>query len=172
MCTVPIIPAPEILNAQAHPESVNGRLANHLLAEKEAIMSEWLQRVASDAGIPSEKLTNSQLRDHLPQIFDDLTETLRRYNDGAVAAKSARDAETHGAVRWQEGYNVAELLREIKHLRTILIHHLSLFEETNEEFGRTSRLFVTSTLHNFLDDIGIGATAQYLEEAIQARPPD
>jgi hypothetical protein len=101
-----------------------------------------------------------------------LTETLRRYGSPPVAEQAEKDAETHGAVRWQQGYDVAELLREIKHLRSILIYHLSIFEETNEEFGVASRLFVSSTIHQFLDDIGIGATTQFLEEAIRAQPHD
>lgn len=169
MDAMPEIPFAVGPQQQAHPESVNARLANSLLAEKEAIITEWLARVESDSSIPSEAMTTSQLRDHLPQIFDGLTETLRRYGSDPVAEKAEKDAETHGALRWQQGYNVAELLREIKHFRTILIYHLSIFEETNEEFGMAARLFVTSTLHGFLDDIGIGATAQFLAEAIEAR---
>ncbi len=167
--TMPEIPPTASPNTQAHPDSVNGRLADSLLAQKEAIISEWLQRVHTDPAIPSEALTTSQLRDHLPQLLDGLTETLRRYGSDPVAEKAEKDAETHGAVRWQQGYDVAELLREIKHLRAILIYHLNVFEATNEEFGMAARLFVTSTLHSFLDEIGIGATAQFLAEAIRAR---
>ena len=132
-------------------------------------MNEWLERVRNDPAIPTGTLTTAALKDHLPQLFNDLTETLRRYGSEPVAEQSEKDAETHGAVRWQQGYDVAELLREIKHLRAILIYHLSVFEETNQEFGMGARLFVASTLHRFLDELGIDATTQFLNEAIQER---
>lgn len=172
MLTPPQTPPSASPPEQAHPDSVNGRLADSLMSQKEDILSEWLQRVRADPAIPSETLTTSQLKDHLPQLFDDLTETLRRYGSAPVAEQAEEDAETHGAVRWQQGYDIAELLREIKHLRSILIYHLNIFGETNEEFGVASRIFVSSTIHQFLDDIGIGATTQYLDEAIRARPQD
>ena len=168
----PILPPALKPEPESHPESVNVRLANDLLSQRGSIISEWMERVSHDATIPTDALTTVQLKDHLPQIFDDLTETLRRYGSEPVAERSEKDAETHGAVRWQQGYDVAELLREIKHLRAILIYHLSLFEETNQEFGLAARLFVSSTLHQFLDELGIGATPQFLNEAVKARSAD
>ena len=48
------------------------------------------------------------------------------------------------------------------HLRAILIYHLRQFEDLNPEFGMASRLFVSTTLHCFLDEMAIDATEEYL----------
>jgi len=154
---------------EAHPESVNGRLATSLDAQREEIMEEWLQRVGKDPLIPTESLTLEQVRDHLPQLFDDLTDTLRRYGDENVAEQSEKDGEEHGAARWHQGFQLPEMLRELMHLRAILIRRLGLFEEHNEDFGMAARLFVTTTLHGFLDRMGINATEQFLTQGLHER---
>lgn len=154
---------------KAHPDSVNGRLARSLGSQREEIIEEWLLRVGKDPAIPTESLTTEQVRDHLPQLFDDLTNTLSLYGSEAVAEKSEKDGEEHGAARWEQGFHLTEMLREIMHLRAILIHRLGLFESTNEDFGMVARLFVTTTLHGFLDQMGINATEQYLTQGLTKR---
>lgn len=153
----------------AHPDSVNGLLAKSLNLQREEIIKEWLHRVGKDASIPTESLTLEQLRDHLPQLFDDLTNTLSRYGSEAVAEKSEKDGEEHGSARWQQGFQLPEMLREIMHLRAILIQRLGLFEAKNKDFGLASLLFVTTTLHGFLDRMGINATEQYLTQGLHER---
>jgi len=149
---------------EAHPDSVNARLAVNLYAHRDEIINEWLERVRGDPAIPTGTLTTEALKNHLPQLFDDLAETLRHYGSDRVAKQSGKDAENHGATRWRQGYELPEMLREIKHLRAILIHHLRVFEEMNQDFGLAARLFISSTLHLFLDELGIEATEQFLNE--------
>lgn len=169
---VPPIPSPAQPVPEAHPESVNGRLANNLDTHRAEIMEEWLNRVGKDPLIPTESLTLEQVRDHLPQLFDDLTETLRRYGDENVAEQAEKDGEEHGAARWRQGFQLTEMLREIMHLRAILIRRLGLFEENNLDFGVVARLFVTTTLHGFLDRMGINATEQFLTQGLHERGRD
>lgn len=162
--------APEIESEpRAHPDSVNGRLAKSLDSQREEVIAEWLHLVGQDSTIPTESLTLEQLRDHLPQLFDDLINTLSRCGSDAVEEKSERDGEQHGAARWEQGFRLPEMLREIMHLRAILIKRLGLFEEKNEDFGIVARLSVTSTLHGFLDRMGIDATEQYLTQGLHER---
>ncbi len=146
-----------------HCESVNARLADFLCENQERISQEWLDRVKADPAVPTESLTMAQLKDHVPRLINNLAETLRRYGSKSVADKSADDAESHGEIRWEQGYEPSDLLREIKHLRTILIFHLLSFQELNPDFGAASRLFADSTLHQFLDDMAIGATEEFLK---------
>lgn len=155
--------------SKAHPSSVNGRLAESLDAQREVIINEWLGRVPGDSTIPTDSMTTPQLTDHLPQLFDDLISTLHRYGSEAVAEKSESDGEEHGATRWQQGFELPEMLRELMHLRTVLIYHLRVFEETHEDFGMAARLFVSSTLHRFLDEMGIDATKQFLTQGLLER---
>ena len=162
-------PPPLESKPEAHPDSVNGRLAKSLDSQRNDIMSEWLDRVRKDPAIPTDSLTLEQVRDHLPQLFDDLTATLNRYGSEVVAEQSEKDGEEHGAARWQQGFQLPEMLRELMHLRSILIHRLGLFESSNEDFGMVARLFVTTTLHGFLDRMGINATEQFLTQGLHER---
>lgn len=151
------------LKPEAHPQSVNGRLAEHFIINKEAIIAEWLKRVRKDPSISCTKALNTEaLKNHLPQILDDLIESLRRYGCAAVAGQSVKDAEEHGATRLQQGYGLAEMMREIKILRAVLIFYLGTFDDMHPDYGMASRLFISTTLHGFLDEMVIDATKEYL----------
>ncbi len=149
-------------SSEAHPESVNGRLATYLNEQKESIIGEWLVRVRGDIKIRTDTLSTEALKNHLPVLFDDLTQTLRRYGSETVAEQSVKDAEEHGAMRWRQGYDIAEVLRELKHLRVVIIYSLCMFEELNPDYGMAARLFVTVSLHRFLDEMAIDATEQFV----------
>ena len=154
----PMLPTPEV-----SPASVNVLLADHLNAKKEIIIHEWLERVHGDLAIfASEKLNTAALKSHLPEIFDNLTKTLRFYGSEAVAEQSVKDAGEHGATRLRQGYELPEMLRELLQLRAILIYHMRQFEEMHPEFGVASRLFISTTLHRFIDEMMIDATDEYL----------
>jgi hypothetical protein len=155
-------------SAIADPDSVNGRLADFLCTRKEEMIRAWIEHVHTDASIPAEGLTTNQLRDHLPRLFDDLADSLRSYGTDHVAAQVAKDAAKHGSERWQQGYDVAQVLREIMHLRGVFIYHLRIFEELNADFGMAARLFANATVHRFLDEISIAATEQFLASQRQA----
>jgi hypothetical protein len=158
---------------EAHPDSVNGRLADYLAAKKEAILGEWLERVRADPAItPTETLNTVALKNHLPQIFDDLIDTLRRYGSEKVAEQAVKDAEEHGAMRLRQGYELPEMLRELKHLRAVLIGQVRAFESLHPDDGMVAHLFISTTLHAFLDEMAIEATEEYqwAQLSLQERP--
>lgn len=152
---------------KAHPDSVNGRLAKSLDSQRNDIIDEWLDKVRQDPLIPTDSLTLIQVRNHIPYLIDDLSQTLDRYGSELVADQAEKDGEEHGAARWEQGFELPEMLRELMHLRSILINRLGLFESKNEDFGMVARLFVTTTLHRFLDRMGINATEQFMELGAQ-----
>jgi hypothetical protein len=159
------LPAPEtpLVKAEASPTSVNGRLVYYLDAEKQTIMTDWMERVRCDSGIlMTETLNTVALKNRLPHIFDDLMDTLRLHDSLAVAEQTGKDAAQHGATRMRQGYEVAEMLREIKHLRALLIHHMRAFEDLNPEDGTVAGVLTSVTVHSFLDEMAISATEQYL----------
>lgn len=150
-------------HSEAHPDSVNGRLADYLATKKQAILTEWRERARGDKKImATSSLSVTALTNGLPKIFDDLVDTLRRYGSESVAGQAVRDAEEHGATRQQQGYELPEVLRELMHLRAILIYHLRAFEDLNPDDGMAARLFTSTTLHAFLDAMAIDATEEYL----------
>jgi hypothetical protein len=144
-------------------DSVNVRLAAYLCQRRELIMLEWLDRVRADPKLANDSMTTLQVRDHVPSLFDDLADTLRTYPGTETTVRARKDAEAHGVTRWKEGYSLAEVLREIKHLRAVLIHHLAAYEDLNPEFGLVPRLFATSTIHAFLDELGLEAAETFAE---------
>ena len=154
---------------EADSDSVNGQLAEFLCSRKEEMIRSWIGRIQADPAIPAESLTTNQLRDNLPRLFDDLADTILRYGSDEVANRTARDAEKHGAERWQQGFELPQLLREIMHLRGIFIYHLRIFEEQHAGFGTASRLYAHSTVHQFLDELTIDATVQFLTSDRHAR---
>ena len=148
---------------EAHPESINGRLVDYLIAQKDAILTEWQARVRGDPSILlTETLNAVALKNRLPDIFDDLTDTLRRYGSETVAEQTVKDAEQHGATRLRQSYELSEMLRELKHLRAILIDRLRAFDELNPDDGMAARKFTSTTLHGFLDEMSIKATEEYV----------
>ncbi|HYF37656.1 MAG TPA: RsbRD N-terminal domain-containing protein, partial [Prosthecobacter sp.] len=91
---------------QAHPESVNARLAAFLNGKQEAVVQEWLNRMKNDAAIKTETLTTRELKAQLPALFEDLMKALCEYGSDAVAQKSDLDSARHGAMRWRQGYDL------------------------------------------------------------------
>jgi hypothetical protein len=152
---------PEAAATLADP--VNVRLACYLCDRREEIVLEWLDRVRADPKIANDSMTTLQVRDHVPNLFDDLAETLRSYPGTGTAEQSQRDGDAHGSTRWKEGYSLPEVLREIKHLRAVLVHHLAAFEDLNSDFGLVPRLFATTTLHAFLDNLSLDASEMFAE---------
>ena len=161
--------SPQETKPEAHHESINGRLAKSLENQRNEIIDEWLRRVREDPAIPTDSLTLLQVQDHLPQLLHDLTQTLSRYGSEAVSDQSDKDGEEHGSARWQQGFELPEMLRELMHFRYILIQRLGSFESSNKDFGMAAKLFVTTTLHRFLDRMGINATEQFLTQGLQER---
>ena len=149
-------------NSESHPESVSGRLAAFLTSHKDAIRDEWLTRIRRDLATKTEKLTTEALIDHLPQLFDDIIDALRHYRGETVHEQMRRDAAAHATTRLQQGYDLASLLREIAHLRTIFIYHLRMFEESYPDFGMAARLFADATVHRLLDELTVDSAEQFL----------
>ncbi len=152
--------------SDAHPESISVRFADYIGGQKEAILREWRVRVRADTEIvPTRSLDNVELTDHLPQIFDDLNGALRRYGCPTIAEQAREDAVEHGVRRWHQGYDVCEVLRELKHLRSLFVFHLRAFEELHPEYGSAAMLFVSTVVHRFFDEVSIDATKEFLSLA-------
>lgn len=103
------------------------------------------------------------LKNHLLQIFDNLIDALRLYGCEVVARQAVKGAEAHGYTRSRQGYELPEMLRELKLLRAVLIYHMRAFEELNPDDGMAARLFTSTTLHAFLDEMANDATVECLE---------
>jgi signal transduction histidine kinase len=126
----------------------------------------WVESVARSAEIASsDDLTYRQLLDHLPELLRELGGILKRPDVPAIREQAARDASAHGHKRWQQGFRLAELIREICLLRNdVLDVWLDAFAAENAAFEGEARNIAARMVRRFFDDVIIDSTAQFAEE--------
>lgn len=112
-----------------------------------------MARVLCDPAVPAaDELTVAQLKDHIPQLLEDLSRTLEDAFNQEINERTRWRAATHGHIRWQERYDISQLIREISDLRTVLIHHLAEFQDTRiPNFNGEPGQFAMVVLHSFCD---------------------
>lgn len=139
-------------------------LSNYLADRRNQIVAEWMKAVLCDPSVPAaDELTLSQLRDHVPQILDELNSTLEDAFNLEVRQRAEWRASTHGLARWEQSYNLAQLIREIGDLRTVLIHHLAEFhDERMAHFPGRIGVFANVVLHSYFDRLICGSVEQFL----------
>src|SRR5205807_8773842 len=80
------------------------------------ILAHWRAAVGQDGDLPdAARLPRAEIDDHIPVLLDRLAERLRgRPADPGGAARQ------HGGHRWRNGYDIAEVVAELSHLRVTL----------------------------------------------------
>jgi signal transduction histidine kinase len=138
-------------------------LGDFIAAQRNQIAKEWMETVRADPAIPSsDDLTHRQLADHLPALFDDLTDALRGGTARAARAQAKEDAESHGSHRWHQGYNVEELLREIVLIRHALLQACGKFLLESAAIRDAVIVSAERVIRKFFDDLVIESVAQYV----------
>jgi signal transduction histidine kinase/CheY-like chemotaxis protein len=141
--------------------------AQHLRAARESLIHRWLAAVRSDSSpIPAaQELSDTQLRDHLPILLDEIIDAV----DGAPTPLVEAEGREHGRQRFADGYDISEVLRELCVLRETL---LDVVEEyaggtpglTTEEGGAVRR-----QLRQVIDRSAQAGVDQFHAEALAAR---
>lgn len=97
-------------------------LADQLASRREAILKAWRAAVAADADLTSgDSLPHSQLNDHIPAVLEGFEEHLR--SDSSEAERLG-DAAAHGLHRWQQGFGLSEVVRELGRLNECVVKEL------------------------------------------------
>ena len=96
-----------------------------LAERRSAILRSWEERVAADPKLlTGNSLPAAQLHDHLAALLEDFERRLQM-KDAAVGAASEDaqmgDAAAHGLHRWQQGFDLAELVRELGRLNESVV---------------------------------------------------
>ena len=96
---------------------------SHLLKNgQETIVQRWAEKVNSDRRVQSDaQLSYVQLIDHVPQIVEELRVALTEDSTGSYTLKEGRQ---HGRMRWQQGYELKEVVRELTLLRATLMEFI------------------------------------------------
>jgi hypothetical protein len=144
-------------------------VAEHLAAQRELIAQRWLRTVQADADIEaSDQLTHAQLLDHLPSLLRDLCQFLR-WRDATVLAGEAReDAQEHGQHRWEQGYQLDALLRELDVLRRIVLSEVGVVAR---KANATTEEAVRTLAEEFFSFVTRTSVKQFVEEQ-EARDTD
>jgi signal transduction histidine kinase len=106
-------------------------LAAYLVEQRDAILDAW--RAYGDV-LPgrniSASLSRAQFNDHIPAVLDSLSQSLHSWpaQPSTVAAELEADkVADHGVQRWQQGYSLAEVLREWGYLQMCVAAELERY---------------------------------------------
>jgi hypothetical protein len=130
-------------------------LLEYLACQQLSISEQVCSAIRSSSEISSaERLTDQQLIDHFPQLFADLIEYFLTGAKLEIRRRTIEAALKHGTTRWEQGYQLVELIRELGIVqRSIFENGIELFFREKPEWtdqindarvGRTSRGFASS----------------------------
>lgn len=123
-----VIPA----NPDRIREQLNG-LASELLQRRDAILQAW--RAASEAALGrniGSSLSGAQFNDHIPAVLECFAHTLQAFP--AEHHQHSEQTETqmeHGLQRWQQGYQLLEVISEWGYLQICVADELEHYAATH-----------------------------------------
>ena len=114
-------------------------LAAHIALRRAAIMDAWRVRVAADPKLTTgTSLPRAQLHDHLPALLEDFERRLAASDSQSRAAAESEqklDAAAHGLHRWQQGFDLGEVTRELGRLNECVVAELDACVVSQPAFG-------------------------------------
>jgi signal transduction histidine kinase len=112
-------------------------LAAYLRGRRAAILESWRSAIKRDpALVTGDSLPRAQLFDHIPALLSTFEHELRTSPaDEADAASRAgqESAAAHGLQRWQQGYDLREVTRELGKLNECVVAELEAYTAANPE---------------------------------------
>jgi hypothetical protein len=108
-----------------------GALAADLLGRRDIILDSW--RAYGDAAPGrnvGSSLSRAQFNDHIPAVLDCLAQTLEAWPDRPDARAAENEIEKvldHGMQRWQQGYQLTELIQEWGYLQMCVAAELERY---------------------------------------------
>jgi signal transduction histidine kinase len=118
-------------------------VAAHFALRRESVIQVWCDAVAADPALKSGRaLPATQLLDHIPALLEDYEHRLAATGKGDPAElqrgsdAQRSDAEAHGLHRWQQGFDLAEVIRELSQLNECVVAELHLYAEAHPQADR------------------------------------
>lgn len=106
-------------------------LAAELLERRETILDSWRSYGDATPGRNiGSSLSRAQFNDHIPAVLDSLANTLEAWPDKPTPHAVENEAEKvleHGLQRWQQGYQLSELIREWGYLQMCVAAELERY---------------------------------------------
>jgi signal transduction histidine kinase len=115
-------------------------LAAYIAQRRGAVLQAWRKAVTSDPTLTSgASLPRAQLHDHIPALLLDFERRLAAGGaPNAADVKDVRkvqkgDAAAHGLHRWQQGFDLAEVTRELSQLNECVVVELDSYAVAHPE---------------------------------------
>ena len=135
------------------------RLADLVRQHRDQLVKAWLAEVGADLTIAAIKLSESQRKDHLPALFD---QVLAAAKGSRTSPESHGAAAQHGEARAKQGYTIPMLLREARALHKIL----GLFVQEHQSELAVNHLVSDMTrLYESIDLLAEESAQSFLEQA-------
>lgn len=133
-------------------------LADRLGERREDILRAWRDSVTADSTLTSgDSLPRTQLNDHIPAVLEGFENQLR-----APRPETAHlgDAAAHGLHRWQQGFGLSEVVRELGRLNECVVNELELLSAEHPAAAMALARAVWAQVYS----LAVGAsTAQYFK---------
>jgi signal transduction histidine kinase len=117
-------------------------LAQYLTARREAILVKWRNAVRRDPTLTtSDSLPREDLYDHIPALLATFTRELanpRVGNPEEVRDAAQGSAAAHGLQRWQQGYDLREVTRELVKLNECVVSELEDYTQAKPEISHAA----------------------------------
>jgi signal transduction histidine kinase len=139
-------------------------LVEHLAGQQSFIGQNVVLAIRSSGEISSsERLTDQDLVDHFPRLFADLIEYFLKEVDPGTRSRTIEAALSHGKTRWQQGYHLVEVVRELAIVeRSILDHGIEKFFAENSQWINDIN-HARRILDFFFEDSLAGSVQRYVE---------
>ena len=166
--------APDARLSEAIDTLVNCRLAGALAGQirenREALTLRWLERIAARVELdPNRIFPTDELLDHVPLLMDRIADYLEDPSEEITAdAPVAGKAIELGELRWQQGFDAHEILKEYELLGGVLFAFLvRTVEVVNEPCPPGELLACAHRLFRAVSVIQQVTTMQYLRLAAE-----
>ncbi|MFL5386873.1 MAG: ATP-binding protein [Longimicrobiaceae bacterium] len=147
-----------------------GALAERLRESSEELTLRWLERIAARVELdPNRIFPTDELLDHVPLLMDRIADYLENPSDEITAdAPVAGKALELGELRWQQGFDAHEILKEYELLGGVLFAFLvRTVDEVNEPCPPSELLACAHRLFRAVSVIQQVTTMQYLRLAAE-----
>ncbi|MGE0799256.1 MAG: ATP-binding protein [Lautropia sp.] len=143
-------------------------LAARLRCRHDAIMSAWRQRVRSDPCLnTANALPRAQLQDHLPALLEDFDRRLVAHDPGQLPPgqqdEHRSDAAAHGLHRWQQGFDLSEVTRELGRFNECIIAEIDACSAADPAIEPAAAAGVRRIWAAMFSEVVSASSSQYFE---------
>lgn len=138
----------EVIRAESHVE-----IASVLQRNARSIVDRWC-RLAQDNQPSAQRVHYAVLRDELPPFLEAMGRALEA--EGRPGAEPFRQAKEHGTQRWENGWSLAELVRDYQLLRLVVL------ESLEENLERPLYYRESMAIGVFIDDAVAASVSRYV----------